>query len=249
MKKSVLMGLLSLTVCLFTACSSDNDDSNNGNLNTSGEKLVGYTEKLVGIDGSDEHVIFQDFKYDAQGRLIKVTVIHATKASPYSPPFTTIITYSYSPNTIFKQSPEGNVNYTLANGRIYKSVYSNRDQHEICEFTYDNTGQLTRVTSSNDGMTNIIWENGNIVYADGSTFTYTDYPSKKFVSLDNLEYCIPDGVEPILFQQGYFGKYPRNLVKTIQKGSKTINYTYTFDSKGNVLTATNGWHKSTCTWK
>ena len=68
MKKTVLFGLLSFTMFLFTACSSDNDDkeiNNAGGMNLVGEKLVGFSD--------NEGHVYSDFKYDAQGRLISVT--------------------------------------------------------------------------------------------------------------------------------------------------------------------------------
>ena len=110
-------------------------------------------------------------------------------------------------------------------------------------------------------MTNYVWENGNIISDGESTFTYTDKPAKKFVVLEELEYCmpIPHGVDPVLFQQGYFGKYPHNLVKTAHtvrsnyNGGYTpleINCTYTFDSKGNVTKAKDSQgREGVFTWK
>ena len=59
MKKIVLFVLLSFGMCLFTACSSDNDDkeiNNAGGMNLAGEKLVGFSD--------NEGNAYSDFKYD-----------------------------------------------------------------------------------------------------------------------------------------------------------------------------------------
>ena len=247
MKKTVLFGLLSFTMFLFTACSSDNDDkenNNGGGMNLARERLVGYSD-------TRGHV-YSDFKYDDQGRLISITGARSEKGSHDTYNF--LITYSYAENTIFRQLKASHYNiknfYTLVNGRVIKAVSSEDNRTRTYEFTYDHSGQLIRVSEGSD-MTNYVWENGNIISNGEVIFTYTDKPSKKFVALEAGLYCmpIPDGVDPVLFQQGYFGKYPRNLVKTIHtvthhyNGSYSyttpseLNSTYTFDSKGNVTKA------------
>lgn len=247
MKKTVLLGLLSLTICLFTACSSDNDDkenNNGGGINLAGERLIGYSDNLGNV--------YSDFKYDDQERLISVIGAHTEHGTNSTDNF--LITYSYSENTILKQLKGNRDNrkdfYTLVNGRVIKAVSSEDNRTNTYEFTYDHAGQLIRVSEGSD-MTNYVWENGNIISDGESTYTYTDKPAKKFVVLEDLEYCMPmpDGVDPVLFQQGYFGKYSHNLVKTAHSVTRhgdgnhyyttplEINCTYTFDSKGNVTKA------------
>ena len=261
MKKIVLFVLLSFGMCLFTACSSDNDDkeiNNAGGMNLAGEKLVGFSD--------NEGNAYSDFKYDAQGRLISVTRGYTDTNSETHFTYDHLITYSYAENTILYLSKgtgshdNEKVLYTLVNGRIIKAVRSQYDRTSTYEFTYDQLGQIIRVSNGND-MTNYIWENGNIISDGESTFTYTDKPAKKFVVLEELEYCMPmpDGVDPVLFQQGYFGKYPHNLVKTAHtvgnnhNGGYTpleINCTYTFDSKGNVTKAKDSQgREGVFTWK
>ena len=264
MKKIVLFVLLSFGMCLFTACSSDNDDkenNNGGGMNLAGERLVGYSDNLGNV--------YSDFKYDAQGRLISVTRAYTEPESHSTDNYNHLITYSYAENTILRlyKGTGSHDNekelYTLVNGRIIKAVRSQYDRTSTYEFTYDQLGQIIRVSNSND-MTNYVWENGNIISDGESTYTYTDKPAKKFVVLEDLEYCmpIPHGVDPVLFQQGYFGKYPRNLVKTAHtvthyyygSGHYTtpleINCTYTFDSKGNVTKAKDSkGQEGVFTWK
>lgn len=260
MKKTVLFVLLSFGMCLFTACSSDNDDkenNNGGGVNLAGERLVGYSDNLGNV--------YSDFKYDDQGRLISTTGAH-TEPGTHST-YNFLVTYSYSESTILKQLKGNSDNrkdfYTLVNRRVIKAVNSEDNRTRTYEFTYDHSGQLIRVSEGSD-MTNYVWENGNIISDGESTYTYTDKPAKKFVVLEDLEYCmpIPDGVDPVLFQQGYFGKYPRNLVKTAHSvthhynGSYSyttpleINCTYTFDSKGNVTKAKDSkGQEGVFTWK
>ena len=259
MKKTVLFGLLSFTMFLFTACSSDNDEkeiNNGGGMNLAGEKLDGFSD--------NEGNVYSDFKYDAQGRLISVTRSY-TEPGTHST-YNYLITYSYAESTILSllkgtgSHDNEKVLYTLVNGRIIKAVRSQYDRTSTYEFTYDQLGQIIRVSNGND-MTNYVWENGNIISDGESTFTYTDKPAKKFVVLEELEYCmpIPHGVAPVLFQQGYFGKYPHNLVKTAHtvrsnyNGGYTpleINCTYTFDSKGNVTKAKDSQgREGVFTWK
>lgn len=67
MKKKVLLGLLVCVVGLFSACSSDkNDDNNGGNIIITGEKIAGFT---------DNHgTVISNIQYDKQGRLVSVTL-------------------------------------------------------------------------------------------------------------------------------------------------------------------------------
>lgn len=67
MKKTFLLGLLTCVLGLFTACSSDkNDDNNGGTTVVTGEKIIGFTDNKGNV--------LSDFKYDKQGRLVSVTL-------------------------------------------------------------------------------------------------------------------------------------------------------------------------------
>lgn len=121
-----------------------------------------------------------------------------------------------------------------------------------------------------DNSTNISWQKGNITqlstqsknYSIITKFVYTNHSAKNFIALSELEDCIPaiDGIDPILFMQGYYGKFVNNLVENAFTDNKPIptptdevediTYTYTLDNKGKVVKVTdNNGNIGNYTWK
>ena len=260
MKKTLLLGLLTCVLGLFTACSSDkNDDNNGGNIIITGEKIAGFT---------DNHgTVISNIQYDKQGRLVSVTLETNSDEGKEK----NIITYKYSENLIEAQST-GNQKATstfyLKNGKITNSTLKGEDS-DVVECIYDSNNQLTKVITQ-DNSTNISWQKGNITqlstqsknYSIITKFVYTNHSAKNFIALSELEGCIPaiDGVDPILFMQGYYGKFVNNLVENAFTDNKpmptptdeieNITYTYTLNNKGKVVKVTdNKGNIGNYTWK
>lgn len=183
------------------------------------------------------------------------------------------ITYDYFPNFI----KFNNVTYTLIKNsssdrtdgkEIIKAVYSNENgsPESICDFLYEGNriSQIVKQYATGEkDIVNIKWSNDNTIIKVESnihgakkicTYTYTDYPTGKFIAFEgtNLKYCIPSllGVDPYLFMQGYYGKYPCYLVKTAMVNGESVTNTYERDENGNVLKVTNTkGYTATFTWK
>ena len=260
MKKKVLLGLLVCVVGLFSACSSDNNDDNKGgNTIVTSEKIIGFTDNKGNV--------FSDFQYDKQGRLVSVTQERNSDEGKKK----NIITYKYSENLIEAQSTgdqKATNTYYLKNGKITNCTSKAEDVDAI-ECTYDSNDQLTKVITK-DNTINISWQKGNITqiitqYKNDNIitkFVYTNHSAKNFITLSELENCIPaiEGIDPILFMQGYYGKFVNNLVeKTFTNNTqdptptdereKSI-YTYTLDNKGKVVKVTdNKGNIGNYTWK
>ena len=263
MEKSVLLGLLGLTVCLFTACSSDNNDDNNSNNSKnlptpSGEKMIRFTDS--------NGMTYSNFKYDSQDRLVSFDKGKGSKDAE--------ITYVYSSNFIksiySSQNYESSTIYTLVDGRITKAEHFDYDK-VVREFSYDAKGQIEKILDKrydygNNGQINSIpteeditivtWDNGNISNIDGSSFTYTDYSIKNFIPFEeDLFDCVPItlyGVDAYLLTQGYYGKCPRYLVKTVTfANGKSHSYNYERDKNGNVVKVSIPGHRYTAefTWQ
>lgn len=260
MKKKVLLGLLVCVVGLFSACSSDNNDDNKGgNTIVTSEKIIGFTDNKGNV--------FSDFQYDKQGRLVSVTQERNSDEGKEK----NIFTYKYSENLIEVQSigkEKTTGTFHLKNGKITNSTFNSKEADAI-ECTYDSNDQLTKVKTEHNTI-NISWQKGNITqiitpYKNESfieKFVYTNHSAKNFIALGELENCIPaiEGIDPILFMQGYYGKFVNNLVeKTFTNNTQYPTptderekyiYTYTLDNKGKVVKVTdNKGNIGNYTWK
>ena len=260
MKKKVLLGLLVCVVGLFSACSSDNnDDKKDGNTVVTGEKIIGFTDNKGNV--------LSDFQYDKQGRLVSATIEEIDDNKKEK----SVLTYTYSNNQIQAQSTgdrETVSTFYLKNGKITNSTLKGNDS-DVVECIYDSNDQLTKVITK-DNSTNISWQKGNITqlstqsknYSIITKFVYTNHSAKNFIALSELEGCIPaiDGVDPILFMQGYYGKFVNNLVENAFTDNKpiptptdeieNITYTYTLNNKGKVVKVTdNKGNIGNYTWK
>lgn len=240
MKKKVLLGLLTCVLGLFTACSSDNNEEKNGGTAiVTGEKIVEFTD--------NEGTTFRNIKYDNQGRFVSVTVeeIDDNKKK------IGVVTYTYSNNQIQARATgaeTATATFVLTNGKITKATYTGEDPM-VYYFTYDNQNQLISVASK-EKVSTISWQNGNIKtinnkYSNHNTtqvFNYSKYSSKNFIGFTDFVDCVAatDGVDPILFMQGYYGKFVQNLVSNIAESTSKSNfrentsYTYLMNEKGQV---------------
>ena len=121
---------------LFSACSSDkNDDNNGGNIIITGEKIAGFT---------DNHgTVISNIQYDKQGRLVSITLETNSDEGKEK----NIITYKYSENLIEAQStgdPKATSTFYLKNGKIINSTIKGEEADTI-ECTYDSNDQLSKV--------------------------------------------------------------------------------------------------------
>lgn len=257
MKKTTLLGLLSLAVCLFTACSSDQNGEDEKT--PMGGILTGFSD--------NEGKSYSDFKYDPLGRLTSVdkksviTIDDQVISSKQEH-----ITYTYAADCIQKEIVGGHEPikgiYTLTHGKITQAVIDHQGYNETYLFSYDSDDQLAVISGYGEGgKTTVSWLNGNIdkvtIEYDGMdeknvmTYTYTNYSAKGFIAFEDLGYCLPIlyGVDPALFTQGFYGRTLRNLVETASTaGSYFCNYT--LDDKGRVIKIMDSkGYESLFTWK
>ncbi len=248
MKKTVLLCLLGLAVCLFTACSSDNDEGEEPTPQTISGKKISSVKEVWGGEGSEGSLI--TLSYDKQGRVISGKSVSTEKGKTN----TSNINYSYSDISIEVReiASDGysySYNYTLDdNKRISKAVVTYSNHAETCEYTYDGNGQLIGITTNGGENYSISWHNGNISTVvetetqNGRTsqyienYTYTNYSAKNLIGIEGRGVVgISDYLDPILFMQGYFGAYPKNTISTYTRNNEpTETQKYQVDSQGYV---------------
>ena len=237
MKQKFLFGLLSLLVCMFTmtACSNDDDNNNGGGDVKSGLKLASVDWGNDGKDGDTggKHT----FTYDQQGR-VKMDVYNEVHG------ITELYHYDYQEDKIVVTITEANsqsskMEFILKDGLVVEL----RDYYGNDYYTYDKDKQLIGVKTSNF-ETSIVWKNGNMVSCttkdnygnDTYTYEYTsELAVKSFIHVS--DFCI-EGLEEadVLFNMGYFGKQPKNLLASVT-GSDGTSYahSYKFEGKDNYV--------------
>lgn len=272
MKKSVLLSLLGLAVCLFTACSSDNNEGGEPTPPTVSGKKISSIKTVWGGGGSEEGSLIT-LSYDKQGRVISGKSVSTTKGKTY----TSNINYSYSNTSIevreivsdgYSYSCNYTYNYTLdSNKRISKALITYKNHAETGEYTYDENGQLVGITADEDNVTytyTLSWHNGNISTVVGNEtrngrtsqniekYTYTNYSTKNLIGIKGRGVVgISDYLDPILFMQGYFGAYPKNTISTYTLNNEpTETQKYEVDSQGYItkISASDG-DTHTITWE
>ena len=264
MKKSVLLGLLSLTVCLFTACSSDNDEGGEPTPSTVSGKKISSVKSVWG--GTDSDGSLTTLSYDKQGRVISGKNVSTEKGKTY----TSNINYSYSNTSIevreiVSDGYSCSYNYTLdSNKRISKALITNKNHAETCEYIYDERGQLVGISSNGEYNYSLSWHNGNISTVvenetrNGRTsqsvenYTYTNYSTKNLIGIAGRGVVgISDYLDSILFMQGYFGAYPKNTISTYTRDNEpTETQKYEVDDQGYItkISVSDG-DISTITWE
>uniref|UniRef100_A0AB33J2U9 DUF4595 domain-containing protein n=1 Tax=Prevotella sp. GTC17259 TaxID=3236795 RepID=A0AB33J2U9_9BACT len=263
MKKSVLFSLLGLAVCLFTACSSDNNEGEEPTPPTVSGKKISSVKTIWGGDGSDGTLI--TLSYDKQGRVNSIKDVSTEKGEIY----TANANYNYSNTSIeVKENESGgdsySYNYTLDdNKRISKAVVAHNNHAETCEYTYDGNGQLAGITTNGGENYSISWHNGNISTVvctetrNGKTsqsvenYTYTNYSTKNLIGIAGRGVVGISYLDPVLFVQGYFGAYPKNTISTYTRNNEpTETQKYEVDGQGYItkLSVSDG-DISTITWE
>ena len=214
-----------------------------------GKKLVGYVDS--------EGITIKTIKYDTRGRIIFISAIRPDDET--NKMVESNFTYHYTSDSIIisMSDPDGSNVISIkceldSKGRVSKmfvpEVYD--EEAVMYLFTYDKNNQLINSYASDNESQTITWSEGNITgivnqhkkVTTQTMYTYTDYNAKHFINLGAVD-GTPDilGVEGILFWQGYFGAYPKNLVKTssvVGDDDKTT-FTYKLDDQGYVVKASN----------
>ena len=240
-----------LAPLLFSSCGSNDE---NETIGPNSGKLVCtmFTRTNYNIDGSSPTTV--RIQYDNMGRVIGV--------NNYS--------YKYEQGKIY----QGKTIYELsANGLITKEIYDTSPNGFRTEVTYEyKNGYLIALHSSyfeydthetRERHIYYIWEDGNMIIATSKApeamkesdayakYEYTDIPNRMpsfqsgfFKDIDiMLQYC------------GYFGKLPKNLLKTYYSYSNgeifnEVHFDYCdFNEYGYPQTGWFGNDFATFTWK
>lgn len=241
----ILVGVLALA---FTACSSDDDNKKKTNSASVTKQFVAY--ELYEKGKLDTKV--ETIKYDNKGRMIEAstTEIDPDDGTEYP----VVSTVTYLPNAIMVQTKEKeNTNTTVYTLDEKGRIAQGQAEEKTCTYSYDKDNQLVRIKTKNDPTDIVItWKDGNVVgVAEGdeeTTYTYNALSSKKFMGINsNISMPNIESVDPILFKQGSYGVYPKNLIQSFSGytivnengGTKRVKYeytnTYTFD-KDNYVT-------------
>lgn len=259
MKKILSLTIFSLFLTLgLTSCKGDSPEPPTPPLEQ-GRKLLGYVDS----DGTSIKTV----NYDAQGRItsLAMTQIDANTNKNVN----LNLVYRYTNDSIIlsitnlESKAVNKVEYVLdAKHRVVKVILPETDKVEegIYILSYNNRNQLAGCYANDGENLELTWTDGNIssvISRDEETkttnYTYTDYNAKHFLSVDAV-FGTPDllGVDQVLFLQGYYGEYPKNLIKTetVVEDSSTLTYTYEIDAMGYVTKASDSKGKfCVFTWK
>lgn len=230
----------------FTSCSNDDKDEPFETPKPSVEKrLASITEKYRNYDpgqaSSRDELTTID--YDSNGRIISVTIERDDYKHTKS--------YSYSENAI-TVSDHNIDKYTLENGLITKweesTNYDNPNETTVWTFKYDN-GRLIKWSRGDEETTTFKWNNSNITetsnmsdgYHKQSSYQYySNYDFGGINALYQSDSILFDDLDANLVMQGYFGKLPAQLLKSVHQKAQgpgysdvyTDDFTYQFDDDG-----------------
>ena len=259
MKKILSLTIFSLFLTLgLTSCKGDSPEPPTSPLEQ-GRKLLGYVDS----DGTSIKTV----NYDAQGRItsLAMTQIDANTNKNVNLNWA----YRYTNDSIIlsitnlESKAVSKVEYVLdAKHRVVKMILPETDEaeEEMYILSYNNRNQLAGCYANDGENLELTWTDGNIssvISRDEETkttnYTYTDYNAKHFLSV-NAVFGTPEllGVDQVLFLQGYYGEYPKNLIKTetVVEDSSTLTYTYEIDAMGYVTKASDSKGKfCVFTWK
>lgn len=265
MKKTVLWSLLGLFVSVFSACSSDDNNEPTPNPSKQTAQLVTYQ-----LDDQHRTITLDEIKYDAEGRITKL--VTSVKYKSGGGDFTIERNYTYRKDSVFAVTNNGG--YTKHFGAKLDEqgkIVSAKDEEGEYRFTYSNGNQLTYIYETSYGSeyeSTLTWQNGNIISANVNNekkdYTYTDYSASDVVKLEETSMALPDiyMLDPVLFKQGFYGAYPKNLIKTYTRKEyitengeykqveRTYTLTYTLGSNNKITKITNEQGLTeTYTWK
>lgn len=211
------MWLLAMTLCFsFMACSSDDGEEErsegvNGGpgVNGGGKRLVSITWTMPYPEGFPEkyHIIVRRFEYDKFGRIVKEIEDDDRSITTYEYGETKIIA------TTRTRSDWHRGEYSLKNGRIVKLTIDYGSSVDNVEYKYDGNKLLTNANPAHYNSI-ITWDGDNIATWGDCAYIYSNIE----FTIGWLDCYSRYNEEEVLFNQGYFGARPRNLVTT-----KTFN--------------------------
>mgnify|MGYP001684191280 CR=1 FL=1 len=265
MKKIVLRVLLGLFVCAFSACSSDDNNGPNFNPDNKEAQIATYL-----WENEYRIITLKEITRDIEERVTKLIIVSKSKTD--NDEITTEQRYTYRKDSVFMVKTEnGYTRHVNAKLDEEGKIVSANDDYGVFKFYYVNGNQLSHVHENSQGSdydTFITWGNGNIFSVNASSvktdYTYTDYPATHFLKINDWSMALPDIItlDPILFKQGFYGTYPKNLVSNYTRQElvnengedkqveRTHTLTYTLDSKKNVTKITyDQGTTETYTWK
>ena len=233
---SLIIGLF-VSCFAFTACSSDDEEVNNGK--TSSKHIVKMIEE-------EDGTIYETFfSYDSQGRVVKVVETESsTSTNSYCER-----TYQYGELTILsKEVMEGTYSngqsfswfeshsYTLENGKIVKDVEKSSSGRSnfttTTSYSYNSKGYLTSISESgsdNDSNTKQIeWTDGNLTNMGGREFKYSNIPWNKGIFF----YFKGSNMDSCLWPSGYWGNTPQNMPSQ----NVYYNWTYKYETSNGLVT-------------
>lgn len=183
MKKyqSILSLMLGLFVGLttITACSSSDDESDNG-----GDEKPSINKRLVKeTEESEGSISVNEYTYDNDGKVIQVKYNITYRGSlSQNKPRSGTYNITYSDNSILEVSSNGDKReYTLENGLIVKYSYSSSTESWADSFTYDSNNHLITRKSTNS-QDKYIWSGGNFVRREGHTNNRNDVTTYEYSS-------------------------------------------------------------------
>lgn len=234
----------------LTACSDDDEPNNNPGQNQG--KLL---ESVVyPYNGSET---LAKYEYDEKGR------ITAYKEG------TETTSYTYLSDRIIEKNANGDEMTFYLNSKrlITKSTISYSspfDDGTVGTYEYDNKGQIIKVTYDTWEL-KYTWANGNLISLDGGAgffvINYTSIPSSKgqrvvsWILGEELDMMDDDDASTyaVLAPYGYFGKLPKNLIKSAATSGYAPEYTYAFGDDGYVsamkINVSNKTFNYTFNWK
>jgi|GEM_PF-2095465 len=230
---------------LFVSCSKDDSPD---------DPTVNGSCTVTSINNLYDEVL--KIKYDKNRRIVEYSS-GANRTYTYSYSKTQIAVlenhqtqvYDYDTKTYHPVTRQTNYEYTLDDqNRVVKRTFKT-DYNEIATYKYKYSAEgLLLAITGDDGKiyTQINYNNGNISGLDHPIFSETynveSGASKSYVPFSNLIIDFfsdnADEQDYILYEQGFFGKLPKNRINKISGSSKsgtlTQTFTYKEDSKGNV---------------
>jgi hypothetical protein len=177
-----------------------------------------------------------DFTYNEDGTVATITTNRSN-----NPSYITVKKFTYKPGSILVFQKD-NSSYTMtdsmsldAQGKVLITGYKDGYYFNYRTYAYDSLGQVILVTSnqySSVTSANYLWRNGDMVRSGG--FTY-DYDSTLY-KVGNIKASIKD-----LLQYGRGILTTRHTYRRYWTDTtSSYNYSYTFDSSGNITQIVEG---------
>ena len=208
-------------IAVFLVSCSDNDKK---------EQPLISTIRISGL--ADEYQ--QAFKYEDNNRVyeweqFKNEEAEASLSRYYSVESSRIIVLESDGSNLFRV-------YSFGNNKCITSMQQGESLSalkNVCTFQYNARNELVKAVYADGTTTTWEWQEENIVRKEvagaSSQFSHTDLPYSQIGAVLNLA-GTEDGM---LMFYGYFGKKPRNLIKSVS-GNTPASLTHEIDKDGFV---------------